>query len=379
MRIRSLSYNDGFDCRVKWRMTDTCNYSCPYCARGKNLAAYSAESVASENAALAATAEKISALLSKSGFKKVKIDLIGGEVSLLDLESILSRITAENVAEYNITTNLSKSADFYISLASKFPVSMTASLHESEADFDVFFAKAERIKASGALKGFKCETVSCADNQETVGKFIEKCGELGIDFIVDRDKSAPAPSMEIAARRTGESELISAEFTDGTSRVFKSKAELLGVFLGYTFTKGRFAYTKGLRCTNSEDYLYIDKHTAVGRRKDGGKCAERMPVDEFEFLPAEKCKVDFCSLCGRFRLYTEDGDELPESRLAEAGAEDETEDDESSGDFGEDSRVESMTAPAEDAESSDSESSDSESSEAENSGSESSRSGGSGI
>lgn len=152
MRIKSLSYNDGFDCRIKWRMTDICNYSCPYCARGNFLSAYSAEKIASENAALASTAEKISALLSKSGFKKVKIDLIGGEVSLLDLESILSRITAENVAEYNITTNLSKPADFYISLASKFPVSMTASLHESEADFDVFFAKAERIKASGALK-----------------------------------------------------------------------------------------------------------------------------------------------------------------------------------------------------------------------------------
>ncbi len=351
MRIKSLSYNDGFDCRVKWRMTDICNYSCPYCARGNFLSAYSAEKIASENIALAGTAEKISALLSDSGFKNVKIDLIGGEVSLLDLESILSRITAENVAEYNITTNLSRPADYYISLASRFPVSMTASLHESEADIVEFFVKAGKIKSSGALRGFKCETVSCADNQETVGKFIEKCGEIGADFIIDRDKSAPASSMEISARRTGEGELISAQFTDGTSRVFKSKAELLGLFLGNRFAKGKFAYTKGLRCTNSEDYLYIDKHTAVGRRKDGGKCAERMPVDEFEFLPAQKCKVDFCSLCGRFRLYTEDGDELPESRLAEAYAEDG-----GSGDYGEDGFIDSVSASAEDDESSDSES-----------------------
>lgn len=314
MRIKSIKFNDGFDCYIKWRMTDTCNYSCSYCIRSKTTEAYSADEVATENEELVQVAKDINTLLESSDFSNIKIDLIGGEVTLLDLETILAEITTEKVTEFNITTNFSKSADYYINLAKLYPISLTASLHSGCADKETFFDKAKTVNEANVLKYFKCETVSCSDNQSDIEDFISNCEALGIDYIIDRNKEECITSeMKIASKRTGSAELYTVEFTDGTTKNFESKAEIFSLFKNNAFARGKAIHTGGMMCTCSTNYIYIQKDTVIGRKEGESGCGNKMSVSEFKFLPAQKCTCDFCTLCGRYSLYTADGEELEES------------------------------------------------------------------
>ncbi|WP_298739782.1 hypothetical protein [uncultured Treponema sp.] len=323
MRLKSLSLNTGYDAAVKWRMTDICNYSCSYCSRAKTLKEYDAGKINAENEELKSVAQKINALLEKSGFKNIKIDLVGGEVTLLDLPLILDAISTEKVKEYNITTNFSQSAEYYIQLAKKIPLSMTASLHEQHTDLNVFFEKARAVKEAGVLKDFKCETVSCTGNQDIIKIFEEKCGENGLEYIIDRDKNNIEKTQNISSRR--EKNLYIAEFTDGTKKEFPSKAALLETFIDTRLCEGRRINTKGLICTFSYNFIYIDKDTVLGRAKENSGCKNRIPIDKFEILPPAKCQIDYCSLCGFFSLYAPEDEELEEH--SEILAIDETETD----------------------------------------------------
>lgn len=312
MRLKSLSLNTDYDATVKWRMTDICNYSCSYCVRAKTLEEYDAEKINAENEELKSVAQKINALLEKSDFKNIKIDLIGGEVTLLNLPLILDAISTEKVKEYNITTNFSQSAEYYIQLAKKIPLSMTASLHEQNADLNVFFEKAKAVKEAGVLKDFKCEAVSCAGNQDIIKIFEEKCKENGLEYIIDRDKNGIEKTQKISSQR--EKNLYIAEFTDGTKKEFSSKAALLETFIDTKFCKGRRVNTKGLVCTFSYNFIYIEKGTVLGRTKEDLRCCNRIPIDKFEIFPPAKCQIDYCSLCGFFSLYAPEDEELEEAR-----------------------------------------------------------------
>ena len=314
MRIKSIKFNDGFDCYIKWRMTDICNYSCSYCIRSKTTESYSEETITEENTDLTQVAKDVNMLLENSDFSNIKIDLIGGEVTLLDLETILAEITTEKVTEFNITSNFSKSADYYINLAKLFPISLTASLHSGCADKDVFFEKAKTVNEANVLKYFKCETVSCSDNQGDVEDFISNCETLGVDYIIDRNKEESITSeMKIALKRTGGAELYTVEFTDGTTKNFESKAEIFNLFKNNAFAKGKAIHTGGMMCTCSTNYIYIQKDVIIGRKEGESGCGNKMSVSEFKFLPAQKCTCDFCTLCGRYSLYTADGEELEET------------------------------------------------------------------
>ena len=314
MRIKSIKFNDGFDCYIKWRMTDICNYSCSYCIRSKTTESYSEETITEENTDLIQVAKEINTLLENSDFTNIKIDLIGGEVTLLDLETILAEITTEKVTEFNITSNFSKSADYYISLAKLFPISLTASLHAGCADKDTFFEKARTVNEAGVLKYFKCETVSCSDNQSDVEDFISSCEKIGVDYIIDRDKTNTASQTEvIGSKRTKEKELYLVEFTDESSKNYSSKAEIFNLFVNNVYCKGRYIHTKGMMCTNSYNYIYLNKDTVLGRQEGESGCKHQIKISDFKFLPPAKCEIDFCSFCGRFSVYTADGEELEET------------------------------------------------------------------
>ena len=310
MRIKKLYFNDGFDATLKWRMTDICNYSCSYCIRAGKTEGVSKEKIEAENETLKAVAKKINSLLEKSDFSNVKIDLIGGEITLLDLPAILGEIKSKKVTEYNITTNFSQPAEYYINIAKNFPISMTASLHEQCTDIDDFFEKANTVNKSGVLIDFKVETVSSSENQESVLKFIEKCKENALDYIIDRDKTNLSENQIISSSRSNSRNNYFVEFSDGTEKEYNSKAELLSEFSGLRFCQGRRVNTKGLMCTFSNDYIYIEKSTVLGRTKENSSCMNRIPIDDFEILPPAKCQIDFCSICGRFRLYAPEGEEL---------------------------------------------------------------------
>jgi MoaA/NifB/PqqE/SkfB family radical SAM enzyme len=314
MRIKSIKFNDGFDCYIKWRMTDICNYACPYCVRSKTTESYSEETITKENADLVQVAKDVNTLLENSDFTNVKIDLIGGEVTLLDLGTILAEITTAKVTMFDITTNFSKSAEYYINLAKLFPISLTASLHSDCADKDVFFEKVKTVYDANVLKYFKCETVSCSDNQSEVEDFISRCEEIGVDYIIDRDKTNSISQSEIIkTKRTGTENLYSVEYTDGTKTDFASKGEIFNTLINNVYCKGRYIHTKGMMCTNSYNYIYLDKDTVLGRQEGESGCKHKIKISDFKFLPPAKCDIDFCSFCGRFSVYTADGETLEEN------------------------------------------------------------------
>lgn len=314
MRIKSIKFNDGFDCYIKWRMTNICNYACSYCSRSKTLEEYSEDAITQENEDLMQTAKDINTLLESCDFENIKIDLVGGEITLLDLATILGGITTDKVKRFDITTNFSKSAEYYISLAKLFPISLTASLHAGCADTDTFFEKVKEVYEANIFEYFKCETVSCSGNQSDVEDFISHCEEIGIDYVVDRDKTATATEDEkISSKRTGDNELYSVEFTDGTTKEFNSKTEILNTFLSNSKTKGRYFHSKDMMCTNSYNFLYIDNDTILGRKEGESGCKNKIKISDFSFVPPVKCTSDYCSLCGRFSVYTAEGEELEDT------------------------------------------------------------------
>ena len=104
---------------IKWRLTDACNYKCSYCLRYSWSNKTQDTSLVQQDNELAIRLIPEIARIINEMPGKVKLDLIGGEVSLLDLETILNgifAITSDKLFRLNITTNMFKPAEYYTNL-----------------------------------------------------------------------------------------------------------------------------------------------------------------------------------------------------------------------------------------------------------------------
>lgn len=187
---------------VKWRLTDQCNYECIYCIRRlKNLHSKlydNTKSLSTEE--LCNIAEDISDLVeNRCGLNEVKIELIGGEPSILDLHSICKSLMKNNtkVKTIHMTTNLSRDKEYYISLIKLLNdncinLTITASFHYEYAALEEYFDKANSINNEiKNLHDYKntinCEIVSGKFNQDTVEKFYNKCKEYELNYKIETD------------------------------------------------------------------------------------------------------------------------------------------------------------------------------------------------
>ena len=146
---------------IKWRLLNNCNYHCSYCIR-KDLGVE--------------TFPGFKELLNRAdNFNKMKIpfrlELIGGEVTLLDLKCLLSRITTENLKAVYISTNLYRDVNYFEELykylhSRNIELALSCSLHEEECDENIFIEKIKQL--SKIVDRVYLECVSTDKNENTI-------------------------------------------------------------------------------------------------------------------------------------------------------------------------------------------------------------------
>ncbi|MBR1403488.1 MAG: hypothetical protein IJ558_04870 [Treponema sp.] len=326
MGMKSIARIDDLDPAdfvVKWRMTEICNLRCSYCIHASKREMLDSpkrlEKLKAQEERLCAVAREINRLLDSTDFENVKLDLIGGEVSLLDLKEILGNIQSDKIKKIQITTNMSAAADYYLGLldflhSRNVRLSITASFHYEFLDSDGYF---EKIKAlDGKADILVCEMVSNAGNQELCTEFIEKCHSMGVCYMVEADLRR---SQE-AARRSG---LITAGekpdkglpryravFTDGSETLYKTRNMLLCDNGIEENRNQKFIHTRGFVCSNGWDFVYIDPDGfAHGRTDTSDSCTNRIAIEDFRLVEPRKCPHDNCTLCGHMSIWRQGDDE----------------------------------------------------------------------
>lgn len=316
----------GDMCAVKWRMTYVCNYSCPYCLQKKD-----AGSLAEDSRRCAAAAPEVSRIISELGRrarKGVLLELIGGECTLLDLDSVLSEITSPFLKRVNITSNFSKGADYFLSLYKKLKkrnieLMPTCSLHTSNTTLEKYESEVLKFKSGAPDCVFKCESVTYDDTPDDAAegeKPEEKeadpsdelynfCLENGIACIIDRDLTG-LPDKE--AKQCNKKPRYRITFDDGTEKELLGRSPLItGQDKDTSYLAvGNGIVPRGYYCTRDYDYVYVhfDKHMGFCRNGEHF-CKSLEPLAGFHVLdkPA-MCDKPRCSLCGRMSIAkTTDG------------------------------------------------------------------------
>lgn len=328
-KIKTLTNNFCKDViYLKWRITYICNYRCPYCiqVRQGTKEEYDGELLEKETEKIFSLAEKIDPFLSKvnSDNKDVVLEIIGGEVTLIDLKSLMEKIKDKNIKKLNITTNGSMPIDYFYSLANYLhdrgiKLIITMSFHDSQTTFSEYMYKAEKINA--LADEFSCEYVSRLDNQETVEKFISTLEEKGIDYKIEPNKN----NDHLSARLRGEL-IATSNFTNrGLARYnvvledeegneieksYDCLAEMMNDKENASAVACKAILSEGMYCTEGYSYFYLQYDgSIVGGTKENPKCDTKTPIDDF--VPLEKplkCQVGACTCCGCMSLYKE----LPE-------------------------------------------------------------------
>ncbi|WP_147612336.1 radical SAM protein [Treponema pectinovorum] len=310
-KIKSLkSENGDFDFIIKWRMTNSCNAHCSYCIRAKYT--QQPEDLEEENKKLEKVATKLNLLIESLPQTRIKIDAVGGEVTILDLKKIFSKIPSKKLKRVSITTNLKRNAEYYIELSKFIPLSMTASFHAEIQNLQTYIAKIKRIKEEGKLHYLNCETVSTTQNAELVNSFIKQCEALDVFYMVEPDRRKENDSERksfnyIAKSNKPRNVRYTVVFSDGTEKKYYVRSDFLAEFNCHYCCYGRFVPTKDLYCSCGYDYLYIKIDKAVGRKEGFAGCDNGMEIEEFKPLPKPaKCISDMCSLCGTMSLTDDD-------------------------------------------------------------------------
>ncbi len=309
VKIKDLTPNDF---NIKWRMTNLCNIHCSYCIRYKHRVDINDTCVKENEDKLCEVARDISKLLEKTKFNNIRLNLIGGEVTIFDLKRILANITTDKVKVINITSNLMRDVQYYIELADfcysrNIKLSICFSCHYEFITLDKYFEKINQLK--GKIDCLTCELVSNDKNQELCKDFIARCEKCDVYYFLDADirqNQAEAREKGLLTSSKKKEPRYKVTFADGTEKIFETRNQFL-TSKEIKGTKGlKFIQTGGMYCTNSYNYIYIEFDKVNGRSSSGSGCHELIPVKDFKLLdkPA-KCNSDYCTICGHMDLFKE--------------------------------------------------------------------------
>lgn len=177
---------------IKWRLFNACNYHCSYCIR-KDL-----DKSNNSFETLIEYAKKLNNI--KIPFR---LELIGGEPTLIDLRKFISYIENDNLKSVYISTNFSRDKNYFEDLSNylhgrNIELVLSCSLHEAECNINEFLEKISYL--SSIISKIYIECVSTDENKETI-KMLKKydCdGSLGnsvefsIDYLRDRNDNVIA-------------------------------------------------------------------------------------------------------------------------------------------------------------------------------------------
>lgn len=168
---------------IKWRLFNACNYHCSYCIR-KDL-----DKTNNTFDALIEYAKKLNSV--KIPFR---LELIGGEPTLIDLKKLISYIENKNLKSIYISTNFSRDENYFEDLASylksrNIELYLSCSLHEAECDLNKFLEKSKKI--SKIVNKLYIECVSTDKNKSIIKRLkketLESNIELSIDYLRNRN------------------------------------------------------------------------------------------------------------------------------------------------------------------------------------------------
>ena len=235
-----------------------------------------------------------------------KIQLVGGEPSLLNLPRIILELFKGNedlIKEINITTNFSNSVEYYNRLFCLcnnlgLILSMTCSFHSEFVDLDKFIAKIRQLKTyeSSVLK---VEMVSLDSNKNLVDRFVSLCNKYNIIYTVD--PNFRSDKIETLVSKSSDKKNDLFEVCTDTEMVYcKSVREL-----ARRFGNGKKLDLKGYRCTLDNNFikLYKDMHIGFVIGKSG--CRNKQPISEFNINEVSHYCNDGCSFCGSMNAYKE--------------------------------------------------------------------------
>ena len=294
---------------IKWRLTDVCNYRCSYCIRHSwSKKPQDLKYLQEDIKLINETAPEVARIINEMP-GKVKLDLIGGEVSLLDLTSILTtlfKICGNKLFRINITTNMSNSAEYYTNLCNLVAsygaeLGVTCSFHSEFTTLDKFISKIKQIKHPTAQKEIRAELVSHLYNQELVRQFIDICEKEGITYFVERDLSADPEIKSQLLIGSSKKKLDRYKVISDTNeeKLYKTRNEVIS---GNLSDYGHYLELNGLYCTRDYDYVYIEKDEHIGRIGDSD-CKQRENIFYFHPLTEPKlCIKPGCTLCGHMSV-----------------------------------------------------------------------------
>ena len=325
---------------IKWRLSDQCNYRCSYCLRAIHN---DYRSIKQDEKKLCKTASDITKMLNNTEWiKKVKIDAIGGEPSILDLHKIFGYLVKNNtkIVNINMTTNLSQSVEYYVTLHkfladNNIRLSITASYHPEFENMDNYFNKIVEIKKSIPTHDLNCETVSRIDNQDMVKEFYNRCIEGEHEYKIEKDVSAvinadlfvkSAIKNDHYYRYNKDSKTVDWSheplegytkidgrylliFERGKPEVCKTRNEIFLRKDIYNIIQPNLFIPDDFYCTNSCKFINIlyDKVTTC-RRAQGTKMEDAaVPVAKFKLSSLEDAMCPqsgfgYCSICGSISL-----------------------------------------------------------------------------
>lgn len=188
--VRVEKTNDNF--KISWKMTDACNYRCPYC--------YMKEAVAKQKHTPQEDVERIASRIDKlievqANGKDVMLHLIGGEICLYDLISVLDKIKSKQLKSVIFATNFSKDLGYWNKLSDYCrkrdinPI-IIASFHLTECNHEEFVDKAMKL-------GVHVKAVVNADNIETYRLYFDRLVKNGnaVEVTVERDNENSAKKL----------------------------------------------------------------------------------------------------------------------------------------------------------------------------------------
>lgn len=296
LKIVSIKNNERL-LTIKWRLTMWCNYHCSYCIQnGKK------ESEKTDFNRLMKIAADVNRLIEESP-RPVKLSLLGGEVTLYDLERLIAAIPSRKLAKIALTTNLSNSSGYYVSLANylhsrgvKF--GLCCSLHTEHVSPESFVKKVAEIKSKATFDVIKIESV-LNPNTEKYAKTIEKlCTEYGIDYRFDYDRNQDDSYRSHKQNISKESHnRYTVTFEDGSVNTKLSRSQLINLGNGQT-ERSKFKTEKSFYCTRGMSFVYIDMDMAA----DQNVCIPReeyVSVNQYHIkTEPQLCHKDSCSLSG---------------------------------------------------------------------------------
>ena len=102
---------DKLDLHIQFPM-EYCNYNCSYCFQGKHVIPNNIEQKTTTTR-FKIIFSFLNKLIEKSKYKQVTLTLLGGEITLFNLNEILNQLTTNKMIIIKIMTNLSKPIDYY--------------------------------------------------------------------------------------------------------------------------------------------------------------------------------------------------------------------------------------------------------------------------